>query len=68
VDGRGVPKSPFAIQGIGVDDFDIIEGKAFWFEVCRYGEGGREKVKLLDYWPEWPTLEDRKLLAAHVVE
>ncbi len=62
LDRRGVPYCLKSIQGVGLWSYDDINGKAFWHLFCR--QSRRDELVLLDYWPEFFELEDRKLLEA----
>lgn len=57
-DGRAKPL--FNAGEVALFEWDEINGKAFWPVTCRYED--RDKLQLLDYWPESIAIEDIKLL------
>jgi len=56
-DGKATPIH--TVGDVALFSFDIINGKAFWPVTCRYQD--RDGL-LLEYWPEFLSLENRKLL------
>lgn len=60
IDSEGRAEGIVKVGSKSLFSFDIIEGKAFWPVMCRYQD--RDKLTLLDYWPENLSIDDIKLL------
>lgn len=58
--GGGMIEGLYQVGTRHLFEFDEINGKAFWPVTCRYED--RDKLQLLESWPDWMSLEVVKLL------